>query len=66
MGENARMVMIAAIEAFAERCEIDIGNVTVLHESGAITQDEADELRARLAGEMEKATEMAAEFRKFL
>jgi hypothetical protein len=60
------MGMIAAMEAFAERCEIDIRNVTVLQTSGALSEEEADELRARLAGEMEAATEMAAQFRRFL
>jgi hypothetical protein len=59
-------MFVRSAQAFAERLELDIANIAVLLETGAISESEADELRARMAGELDSVNGLIAEFSKFL
>jgi uncharacterized protein YutE (UPF0331/DUF86 family) len=63
--ENARDAFLAAMRAFAERLDIDIHNVDILVEAGTVTEQEGDELRARMAGERDRVNEIVEEFSRF-
>jgi len=66
MDETGRERLVKSLKEFAEQLTQDIATIQALREEGTITQDEADETSARMAGELDKANDAIAEFSKFL
>ena len=66
MSEMGRAEFIGHMHAYADSIEQDMTRISALKEDGTLTEAEADEILARLAGEHETVTELIAEFRKHL
>ena len=66
MAEMSRQEFIGHMHAYADSIEQDMTSIKQLQEDGVITEGEANEILARLAGEHETITEMISEFRKHL
>ena len=66
MSEMSRIEFIGHVHAYADSVEQDMSRISALKEDGTLTEAEADEILARLAGEHETVTELIAEFRRHL